>query len=184
MQHTPSSTRPEGTPTRKLAFTEAYKAHVVFFLKYFKRKTGSIEDAEDLSVQFWESVYLKFAPHQFGHIRLLQRKAEQIFLAHLRKQSIRSFLTPTREVPDLIDTRPDRWDGTDEDEKRIQANFWERFPGVDLTEAEKNVFWLKAWHGYTLSELAERFRVPDSTIQDWIAKVREACVAAAEKEQS
>ena len=177
------SSSPNSPSARKLAFTAAYNAHVVFFLKYFKGKTRNQEDAEDLSQELWESVYTTFAPNQFNHIKLLQRKAQQVFLAYNRKKNVRSFLLLAKDVPEMPDTRPDRWDGTAEDERRIWKSFWERFPGVDLTETQKTVFWLKVWHGYTLSELAEKYKKPISTIQDSINKVKQECAASANKEQ-
>lgn len=182
MQDSPNASNDKGTSARKLAFTKAYNDYNVFFAKYFKRKTGNQQDAEDLSQEFWASVYTTFETHQFSHIRLLQHKAAQVFLASLRKKNVRSFVQLMRELPDLPDPRPNREDGTDANEKRIFANFWEMFPGVDLTETQKTVLWLKERHGYTFDELSVRYKKPVSTIADWIRKAKEECAASANRE--
>lgn len=173
-----SSDSPDGANSaRRLAFMRAFDTHADFFYGYFHRKTGNPDLADDLSQDFWVNVYKNFATHQFSHVRLLQRQALQIFLQELRRRGDRSFVELSDELPQLV-TSPEPQEPTNQaEEAALKTRFWEQFHGIDLTEKQKDVFWLKARYGYNVTEIATKYGLPTSTVQDWIKKVKESCAA-------
>lgn len=183
MQDSSSAPKPQALSTRERAFNNAFNQHAAFFRNYFLRKTGNQHDADDLLLQLWESVYAAFAPEQFSHIRLLQRRADQVLVSHLRKRKVRSIVELVSEYPEMPDLSGGHEIEEKDSEARLCKRFWEQFPGIKLTETEKAIFWMKARFGYTLAEIAERYKTPVSTVQDCITGVREACSASLESEK-
>lgn len=173
-------TAPPGAATsaRRLAFTQAYQKHADYFLGFFCRKTGNASDAEELSQELWASVYQAFAQHQFTHVRLLQRRANQVMQDFARKRKVREGMTYTDKVEELAATDGFREPGNESEERALLARFWEQFPGVNLTEDQKTVFIMHARYGYKMREIADRYTLPISTIHDWITKVKRECAAS------
>jgi DNA-directed RNA polymerase specialized sigma24 family protein len=64
---------------------------------------------------------------------------------------------------------------TEKDEIEFKNAFWDNFKDVQLTDNEKDAFWLKEHCGYTINEISAHFDVPLSTASDWIRKTRRLC---------
>ena len=180
---TDGSDKNDHARARKLAFTNAFNLHGNSFLGFFYRKTGNVHVAEELSQQFWHSVYSRFDVVRMTDARLLQRRANDIFVSYTRKNAARAFVAFTDQVPEVADTasRPTEAFSPVE-EMRLQNSFWEQFPGANITDAQKNVFWLKARMGYTVDEISQKLSLPASTVHDWIKRVKAECQRAYNRE--
>jgi DNA-directed RNA polymerase specialized sigma24 family protein len=145
-------------------------------LDYLFRLTRQWQDAENLLQDLWRHVILHFDEDKIHALPLLRRKAYQLFIDHYRRQ-VRRGEVLSEEVPDVPVDGTKLASFTDEGEAALQARFWAEYPGIELTDAQKEVLWLHARYGFTLKEMEARLAVPASTIGDWIALGRKKLAA-------
>ena len=58
-------------------------------------------------------------------------------------------------------------------EEAFKVRFWNDFPGIELSDAQKAVLWEHGRYGKTYQEIERELGVPASTVCDWIALGRE-----------
>lgn len=174
MQGSKQGPQDAGNSARLLAFTHAFNTHGNYIYGYFCRRVGDVHVAEDLTQDFWTSVYLRLPQEKMMEIRLLQKRAGEIFADYMRRKNVRAFVEFRAELPDQA--APPRFDSASEaDGPEAQARFWAMFPGVNLTPIQKTVFWLQERVGYTITQISQMTSVPVSTVHEWIKRVREEC---------
>lgn len=160
---------------RRKAFTVAYNTYADAIHYYAKRFTQDEHLQRDLMQKFWLHVYLKFPVEDFFKLGILKRKFRQICIDHYRATQTRAFVE-TVEEPELFEVPAPRVGayGTD-DERVIEHRFWEQFLPLKLDPIDRKCFWLKNRYGYTLKEVGEMVRLPESTVHDRVNKVKAAC---------
>ena len=156
---------------RLAAVSRSVDDHHTYLQDYLYRLTRQWQDAENLSQDLWRHVLLNFDEAQISSLPLLRRKAYQLFVDHYRR-SVRRGEVLADEVPEVA-AQPNTFsDCTDEGEATLKERFWSEYPGVDLTEQQKDVLWLSARYGFTYKEIEARTGIASSTVGDWIAIAR------------
>jgi len=167
---------------RLAAVHESFDQHHTYLVGYLNRMTHQWQDAENLAMELWQVVMLKFKEDQIGSLPLLRRKAYQLFIDYYRRKVRRGeFLS---DEPPEVPVRPKReYSSTDEEEKALKARFWEQYPDIDLSPQQKDILWLHARYGYTYQEISEQTGVSHSTIGDWINLARKRLAEAINQQQ-
>ena len=104
---------------------------------YLLGLTKNPQDAADLSQQLWICVFEKF-----DHFPLLYTTAKNLFIDEWRKKKTRSFVVAMEEQPEFLMRPAVAENATPEEEQALWNRFWENFPGVNLSNEQKSVFWL------------------------------------------
>ena len=151
---------------------DTYGEHIIGF---FTRSLGDAHRAEELALSLWNHVHRTFKIEQFCEPGLLYYAGRQILGKEFRRRKARKAINAVELRPDDHDQPSIRNFATEDDERLARESFWEIFYGLDLLEQHKEAFWLKYIHGYTITELAERFDVSRSVVHDWITKLKEKC---------
>jgi DNA-directed RNA polymerase specialized sigma24 family protein len=159
---------------RKVAIEQAVEAYGSRLFNYIRVFIGDYHIAEDLLQALWVSVLKDFGSDQILQIAMLRRRAQQLIIDSFRRK------VPTLEV--RMDSMPESASShklflepfTDNDERHLWKVFWENFEGVQLTDVEKDAFWLKERYGYTITELSEHFNslLKNQNPSNSIAKTR------------
>ncbi|MCH6256792.1 sigma-70 family RNA polymerase sigma factor [Puniceicoccaceae bacterium K14] len=139
---------------------------------FLKRLTGNHADAEDLIAKLWKIVLLKFPEDQIMSSPLLYAKARQVFYDFYRDRTRRGeiILSDVPETTVVHHLSQEAY--SDEEEAALKDRFWEQFPGISLTEMQKEVIYVYARYGYTYQEIEDILGVPSSTVCDWVALAR------------
>lgn len=155
----------------------AIDQHGSYFLWYFESLCGDAHLAEDLFQQLWIHVHQKFPLAKYDQFGLLRFKAYQLYVDDARKRGVRSFVQPTDELPERLSESITTEAATEEEEKAFKQKFWSQFEKVDLSENQREAFWMAERQGYTVKEIAEHMKKPTSTVHDWIKSVKTKCAA-------
>ncbi|MFD2257707.1 RNA polymerase sigma factor [Luteolibacter algae] len=160
---------------RKVAVKQSIDEYHGYLQNYLYGLTRQWQDAENLLQDLWQYVLLRFKEDQIGSLPLLRKKAYQLFIDHYRRM-VRRGETLSDSPPEPV-TRPMTPDAyTDAEEIALKEKFWSEYPGIDLTEEQKEVLWLHARYGFTFAEIEEKTGVSSSTACDWVAHGRD-CIA-------
>lgn len=154
------------------------REHGVFIIEYIRRFMHDKNVAQDLAQELWADVWQAFPTDKMQSLRLLCRRANQLCVDKRRADTTRSFVEFTRDPPDPRDDSEQPaypMPRSDEEIKAFKAHFWERFPGIRVSEEQKDVFMRKEFSGYRLQEIAAQYGKPLSTIHDWVETVKEEC---------
>jgi len=177
------NTTPYPTPSVSLheARIDAYERAIDLFeshtLRYFEHMTRDFHLAEDLSQELWLTIYKRFKTSQFFELGLIMRKAYQVFIDNARKRNVRSFVILSSSPPEAISPPVFAEAFTEEEIQHLKQYWWDMYPCIDLTDTQKDVFWLKEYHGYTIQEISEILHVPTSTAHDWLNSAKRKCAA-------
>lgn len=175
---TPSTEAAEALFQRRLAaVTRSFEDYHAYLLAYLHGLTRQYQDAENLVQDLWKHVLLNFEEDQIHSLPLLRRKGYQLFIDHYRRQKRRGEIV-TDEIPEVLMPSRPFVDQSEEGEATLRARFWSEYPGIDLTEPQKEAIWLHARYGYSFKEVSERLKAPASTIGDWITLARKKLAAA------
>lgn len=137
---------------------------------YLYRLTRQWQDAEDILQELWKYVVVHFPEDKITSLSLLRRKAYQLFVDRYRAAKRRPELL-TDNVPETLHAEGETC-FTEATEQGMKEKFWQEFPGIDLSDAQKDVLWLHARYGYTYQEIQDRCGLASSTVGDWIAQGR------------
>jgi DNA-directed RNA polymerase specialized sigma24 family protein len=149
------------------AVTGAVNDYHAYLLDYLHRLTGQWQDAENLAQDLWRYVLLQFDEDKIHALPLLRRKAYHLFIDHYRRQTRRGEI-----ISDELPEQPAQGEThslTDAGETALRERFWAEYPGIELTDAQKEALWLHARYGFTCKEIESQLAVPSSTVGDWIA---------------
>lgn len=151
---------------RMRAVGQSVDDYHAYLVDYLYRLTGQWQDAENLAQDLWRYVIVHFDEDGIRSLPLLRRKAYQLFIDHYRRLTRRGEIlsdnlpeTPAPQTPN---------DFTDEGETALRERFWSDYPGIELTDAQKEALWLHARYGFTCKEIEAILSVPSSTVGDWI----------------
>jgi DNA-directed RNA polymerase specialized sigma24 family protein len=169
---------------RKVVIEQAANAYGTILFNYIKYFINDYHLAQDLLQTLWVSVLKDFGSDQILQVALLRHKAQQLIIDHFRHK------VPGLEI--RMDSMPEPVSSqglflepvTAAGELQLWKSFWGTFNCVQLTDIEKDAFWLKVRYGYTITELSEHFKLPRSTVCDWIQKVRRECASCLSQEAS
>jgi RNA polymerase sigma factor (sigma-70 family) len=170
--NTPPQNSAEAAFERRLAaVTRAVGDYHPYLLSYLHGLTRQWQDAENLLQDLWRHVLLRFDEDKIHSLPLLRSKAYQLFIDYYRRQKRRGEIL-TDELPET--PAPPRFFVSEgkAGEAALRARFWSEYPGLDVTEDQKEALWLHARYGFTFREIAARLDVPTSTIGDWVALYR------------
>jgi DNA-directed RNA polymerase specialized sigma24 family protein len=166
---------------RVAAVSHAVDDYHRYLLDYLYRLTRQWQDAENLLQDLWRHVLIHFKEEQIHTLPLLRRKAYQLFVDHYRRQ-VRRGEVLSDELPEVPSEGAKLAAFTDEGEAALREKFWAEYPGLDLTDAQKEALWLHARYGFTFKEIESRTDVPASTVGDWIALARKKLAAVINNE--
>jgi len=159
---------------RELALREAMTLHSENVIRFITGRVGDPHLAEELAYSLWGHVYRTFQVRQFNELGLLIYAARQFIRKEFRRMKARKRIQQTVELRieehDRIDNRTF---SSAEAEESAKNEFWELFQGLDIDPQLKELYWLKHIHGYTFTELADRFEVSRSTVHEWTARLTE-----------
>lgn len=148
--------------------TESVELYQTYLLKYVNRMTNQWQDAENIVQELWKYVMVYFKDEQIKDLPLLRRKAYQLFIDHYRERK-RKPAIPTDQIPERSSAKTSQEAYTDAEELRLKVVFFEQYPNIELTSAQKDAVWMHGRYGFTHREISERTGVAASTIGDWIA---------------
>jgi RNA polymerase sigma factor (sigma-70 family) len=160
---------------REIAVGKAYDAYGTILLRYIRRFISNHHLAEDLFQTLWLTVLESFPSRQIMQIGMLKRRVRQIIINRFRTKMLMREIQLVSSDDDSIQQFALAEPRTDEDEEQFKKAFWESFKGVQLTDNEKDAFWLKERYGYTINEISAHFDVPLTTANDWIRKAKRLC---------
>ncbi len=152
---------------RVAAVSQCVGDYHTYLLNYLFSLTRQWQDAENLLQDLWRYVLLNFDEDKIHALPLLRRKAYHLFLDHYRRQ-VRRGEVLTDEMPEVPVQQPNFAPFTEDGEAALREKFWSEYPGIDLSEKQKEVLWLHARYGFTFKEIEERIGVAASTVGDWI----------------
>jgi DNA-directed RNA polymerase specialized sigma24 family protein len=132
---------------RVAAVSHSVDDFLTYLLKYLFSLTRQWQDAENLLQDLWRYVLLNFDEDKIHALPLLRRKAYHLFLDHYRRQ-VRRGEVLAEEVPDVPAQQPDFAPFTEDGEAALRERFWSEYPGITLTEKQKEVLWLHARYGF------------------------------------
>jgi RNA polymerase sigma factor (sigma-70 family) len=167
---------------RQDALEAAIDLYGYMLLGYIRRMTQDYHLAEDILQMLWLHVFENFTVAQFSHVPLLRRKARQLVIDEARKRGTRSFVETVEELPEVDGSHVFREAATPEQERALKESFFSIFHGAIFTEPEKDAFWLSERYQYTIKEISEHLHIPQSTIHDWVNKVKRECARCYDKE--
>jgi RNA polymerase sigma factor (sigma-70 family) len=156
---------------RVAAVSQAVDDYHTYLLNYLFSLTRQWQDAENLLQDLWRYVLLNFDEDKIHALPLLRRKAYQLFIDHYRRQ-VRRGEVLSDEIPEVPVQQPNFAPFTEDGEAALREKFWSEYPGIDLTEKQKEVLWLHARYGFTFKEVADRMGEAASTVGDWVALAR------------
>jgi RNA polymerase sigma factor (sigma-70 family) len=154
---------------------EAMNRYGEYLIGFFTRNLGDAHRGEELALTLWNHAHRYFEIEQLNDIGLLLHAGRQILGKEYRRRQARKEINTVElrtEEHDQISTRNF---ATEDDERIARERFWEIFYGLDFSEQHKEAFWLNEIHGYTITELAERYGVSRSVVHDWMKKLKEKC---------
>jgi RNA polymerase sigma factor (sigma-70 family) len=166
---------PEAEPNRREAFREAFRKYHVFLVDYFRRRVSDEHTACGLTQELWRYVWIHFATLDFDDPVKIRCKAYQIFVAYLRHKRVRSNVEFTDNVPDVESGNQYAEPQSPAEEETFTRAFWELFPGIHLTNEQRQAFFLKHRCYYTYEEIATLMNVPPSTVHVWVSTVITKC---------
>lgn len=152
--------------------SEAVDLYHEYLQGYLYRLTSQWQDAENLLQDLWQHVLLHFPEGHIRQLGILRRKAWQIFVDFHRSRKRRGEVL-AEEMPEPETSTVSQEAYTQAEEKALRSSFWNGFPGIDLTDQQKEAVWMHARYGFTYKEIEERLGVPSSTVCDWVALARE-----------
>lgn len=160
--------------TRTAELSKAIDKYGEHLIGFFTRTLGDPHLAEEVASDLWVHVWETFGVKRFRSHGLIMYAARQFLIRELRRKKARSKMSMVEFNEEEYSDEP-RHFGTEEEEKATKEMFWEMFSGVSLTEEQKEMFWLRIIHDYTLEELAQKYGVSKSTIHERIAKLERDC---------
>jgi RNA polymerase sigma factor (sigma-70 family) len=151
--------------------TESVDLYHKYLLHFVFSMTNQWQDAENIVQELWKFVMVYFKDEHIKHLPRLRLKAKHLFIDHYREKQ-RKPAIPTDQLPEhhSLKTAPEAF--TDAEESNLKEVFFEQYPGIELSEAQKEVIWLHGRYGYTHKQIAKRTGVPASTVGDWIKLAR------------
>jgi len=150
----------------------AVDLHHTHLQDYLYRLTGQWQDAQDILQRVWIVVLHRFDLENIDSLPLLRRKAYQLFVDHYRAARRRPEML-TAELPELPTNAGHETSFSAESEAVLKTRFFDDFPGLGLSDAQKAVLWEHGRYGKTYQEIERELGVPASTVCDWIALGRE-----------
>jgi DNA-directed RNA polymerase specialized sigma24 family protein len=166
---------------RMAAVSQAVDNYHRYLLDYLFRLTRQWQDAENLLQDLWRHVLLNFDEDKIHALPLLRRKAYQLFIDHYRRQ-VRRGEVLSEDMPEIPAQQHNAASFSDAGEAALREKFWAEYPGIELTEAQKEALWLHARYGFTFKEIEGQTGTPASTVGDWIALGRKKLAEAINKE--
>ena len=157
--------------------TEAVGLYHQNLVRYVFTMTKQWQDAENLIQELWRYVVVHFREEKILEFSLLRRKAYHLFIDHYRSVQ-RKPLVLTEDVPEETAPKVNQQEFTSESEQRIKDHFFELFPDLELTKAQKEALWLHARYGFTIKEIQSKTGTAASTVGDWIALGRKRIAEA------
>ena len=162
---------------RLAAVAQSVDDHQRYLLGYLFRLTRQHQDAENLLQDLWRHVLLHFDEDKIHALPLLRRKAYQLFIDHYRRQ-VRRGEVLSDTVPDMPASDAAAASFSDAGEAALREKFWAEYPGIELTEPQKEALWLHARYGFTFKEIEKQTGTAASTVGDWIALGRKKLAEA------
>ncbi len=178
MNHTPNCINPKSEAelaAREAAVGKAYDAYGNVLLEYIRRFISNHHLAEDLFQTLWQTVLENLPACQITQIGVLKRRVRQIIINRFRTKMLMQEIQLPENEEELVRENRISEPRTEKDEIEFKNAFWDNFKDVQLTDNEKDAFWLKEHCGYTINEISAHFDVPLSTASDWIRKTRRLC---------
>lgn len=151
--------------------SQAIDLHHTHLTDYLHGLTRNYHDAQDIAQELWRHVLLHFPEEKVSQFGILRRKAYQIFVDHYRRQRNRQSVPLDTLTEPATPAHAHETIGTEEEEA-LRLRFWSEFPGIDLTDRQKECLWRYARYGYTIHEIAADLSIPKSTVADWITLAR------------
>jgi RNA polymerase sigma factor (sigma-70 family) len=162
---------------RKAAVERAARNYGTLLFNYIKYFIKDYHLAQDLLQTLWLCVFEDFRIKQIRQVAMLRYKAQQLIIDRIRHK-IPQIEIRVSSMPETACNRSQFLEpATPEAERQLWKAFWDAFKGVQLTDNEKNAFWLKERYGYTITELSEHFKLPRSTVCDWVQRVKRECAS-------
>ena len=132
------------------------------------------QDAEEVYQDLWVKVFQEWEIDKIGEVNLLKWKARLMAIDRYRAIAARPKQLSINDVVHGMRKAIPMDACTSEEEIAFKKKFWSEFPGLELDDEKKEVFWLHARYGFTYAELKEKLGLSTSTTGGWIEKAREA----------
>lgn len=152
---------------------QAFDQYQMGLLYYLNSLTRNVHDAEDLLQSLWRHVLLYFPEKDILNIAFLRRKAYQLFVdVYRRRQSRAETLVENYDEFELEAGHQEPC--SEAEELALQQKFWSEFPGIGLSDFQRQCLWLHARHELSYSVIARKLGVGKSTVGDAVTKARSA----------
>lgn len=141
------------------AFVEVYTALHIRVFRFYQKRAGTDESAKELTqqcfVRFWE--YRRSLSPEHALEKQLFIIARSVLINHLRKEEVRRKVKPAEE-------------GVSNEHAEFELTGHVHAALDTLSPVRKKVVELKALHGFTNREVAERMNISIKTVEDHITK--------------
>lgn len=151
--------------------SQAIDLHHTHLTDYLRGLTRNYHDAQDIAQELWRHVLLHFPEEKISQFGIIRHKAYQLFVDHHRRRRNRQNVPFDAVTEPATPAHARETIGTEEEEA-LRLRFWSEFPGIDLSDRQKECLWRYARYGYTIHEIAADLSIPKSTVADWIALSR------------
>lgn len=156
---------------RSQLLQQSFRENNSYLLHYVHGKVGQWQDAENIVQDLWRYALVYLDEEGITERGVLFYKARKLVMDYYRA-SERKPIMRAEELEEHHMSKQHQDAYTDAEETRLKDAFWGRFPEVNLTTAQKDVFWLYARYGFTYEEIKPIAGISVSTIGDWVTKAR------------
>lgn len=171
------------TAFRLQSIEKAVDLYGLRLLHFIQGYTHDHDQAEEILQMLWLNVLENFPTSKILQFGILKKKARQILIDSYRASARRYETFKSMPVlPEIDGGYVFAECASSEEESQLRDAFWSNFRDADLTEEQKDAFWLKERYGYTIIDISKHLHVPASTIGEWINKVKRECAIQYTKE--
>ena len=141
------------------AFVEVYTALHIKVFRFYHKRVGTDESAKELTqqcfVRFWE--YRRSLSPEHALEKQLFIIARSVLINHVKKEEVRRRVEPVQE-------------GISDEHADFELTGHVRAALETLSPVRKKVVTLKALHGFSNREVAERMNISIKTVEDHVTK--------------
>lgn len=138
---------------RAQLLTQAAKQHHLSLLHFVPGMTRQWQDAENIVQDLWRYVLIYFPEENITKKRVLFSKARSLVIDHVRASKRKPAING-EEFTEFHAAKQSQETATSAEKERLKQSFFADYPGLQLSEDQRQVLWLHARYGFTYTEIS------------------------------